>query len=71
MEKEFDYFSSIPIQILNNNKKLSYECEGFGVKQDLKNNFNVVKRKLFELLKNILEISKFYQINGKKIITIV
>ena len=24
----------------------------------LKNNFNVVKRKLFELLKNILEISK-------------
>ena len=58
MEKEFDYFSSIPIQILNNNKKLSYECEGLWREARLKNNFNVVKRKLFELLKNILEISK-------------
>ena len=71
MEKEFDYFSSIPIQILNNNKKLSYECEGLWREARLKSNFNVVKRKLFELFKNILEISKILSDKWEKIITIV
>ena len=36
MEKEFDYFSSIPIQILNNNKSSLMNVKDCGVKQDLK-----------------------------------
>ncbi len=49
MKKKFDYFTEIPINLINENSQLSFECEGLWREARLKNNFNIVKKKLSKL----------------------
>tara|TARA_B100000029_G_scaffold423431_1_gene430601 strand:+ start:355 stop:1836 length:1482 start_codon:yes stop_codon:yes gene_type:complete len=58
MKKKIDYFIEIPIDLINRNSQLSFECEGLWRDARLKNDFNVVKKKLSELLNVITEKSK-------------
>ena len=58
MQKKFDYFTVIPIELINKNSQLSFECEEMWRKARENNNFIIVKDKLSSLFEVVREKSK-------------
>ena len=66
MKKKYDYFHLIPFNLIKKKTVLSIECEGLWREARKKNNFNIVKKKLSDLVDVIKEESEILSQNKKK-----
>ena len=58
MQSKFNYFNWIPSKLIEKKTILSIECEGLWRQAREKNSFNVVKNKLYELIRIVKEESE-------------
>ena len=58
MQSKFNYFNWIPSKLIEKKTILSIECEGLWRQAREKNSFNIVKNKLYELIKIVKEESE-------------